>query len=78
MTIRSVNINEVKHLYKQAKSILIWTRYYECLVKKNGCYFVGFGMWTELGFAFKDRRLWGCEVIGWREIGQKDINEVMQ
>ena len=69
----------VKDQYKRTKSILIWTRYYEVLVRCNDAYFVLYGMCaTEHGqFSFLHKGFTSAKVLGWKEIGFKDINEIM-
>jgi len=70
----------VKSQYKRAKSILIWTRYYEVLVRFNDAYFVLYGMCaTEHGqFSFLHKGFTGAKVLGWKEIGHMDIEKIMK
>jgi phage antirepressor YoqD-like protein len=77
--IQQIKYSEVKGLYKQIKSILIWTRYYEVLIRKGRRYYITYGMADcEAGvFQFKEKAAQRSEVIGWREIEGKGIDEIM-
>jgi phage antirepressor YoqD-like protein len=77
--IQQIKINDVRHLYKQIKSVLIWTRYYEVLIRKGRRYYITYGMADcEAGvFQFKEKAAQRSEVIGWQEITGKTIDEIM-
>ena len=75
--IKKVSYSKVKHQYKQVKSNLLWLKYYELLVKQVKSYYITYAYYYEVGFSLTEKKLNNAEIIGWKEIGIKDIDEII-